>query len=611
MKRQAVINRLLPLVPVIRSILVLAGIVYTALLPAHLLSRGHYVSENALQPAQVNTYWNWADVHIADTYADTVNNHWATYDNSSRAAAIQSAFMSLGIPSATQRYTFHLPTSSASNSTISGTNVYAILQAPKTDGAEALVLSASWLSRAFTETDQSASQRSINNRGVAIVLALANYLKKYSMWSKDIIFLISDGYSEGAQAWVDSYHGFGQTNLEVEPLSITTGPIWATLNIDYPYHSFSHVGLFYEGANGHLPNLDFLNSASHILKHAGGIPVILHSDASLAELRPAPFDLDVYIRAARNLAHQLVLGAGGRVEGPEAVWGRYRVDALTFFAVPAEGPHGFHSLGRAIESTFRSLNNLLERFHQSFFLYIMTSVETFITVGNYLAAPILISAGMTFTGLLLWSYTSGKGGPTTRPVGKAALAMGVSHAVGGAIFVALGQVDPLASIPVTLPGTILLTLLTVPILLSLAITSSAPSTTSPNTIAPLSTILLCFTNLLSGLLISLTATLNFGLAVVVSLALPIPLFLLSSHALTPFPSLLYHSTPIKVIRSSLLLLTNPIGLWALLAVILPRTAGAWLRTALRDWQVFGTATLPLVVTLVVPIWIQVATAALL
>lgn len=81
------------------------------------------------------------------------------------------------------------------------------------------------------------------------------------MWSKDIIFLISDGYADGAHAWVDSYHGFGQTSassfvhslictdicadLNAQPLPISTGPIWAALHIDYPNHSFSHAGLFY------------------------------------------------------------------------------------------------------------------------------------------------------------------------------------------------------------------------------------------------------------------------------------------------------------------------------------------------------------------------------
>lgn len=57
--------------------------------------------------------------------------------------------------------------------TSQGTNVYSIYAAPKTDGAEALVLSASWLSRAVDEHAQSV----VNTRGVAIVLALANYLK--------------------------------------------------------------------------------------------------------------------------------------------------------------------------------------------------------------------------------------------------------------------------------------------------------------------------------------------------------------------------------------------------------------------------------------------------
>ena len=56
---------------------------------------------------------------------------------------------------------------------MSGVNTYAILQAPKTDGAEALVLSASWLTRAL----DSEGERSVNRRGVATLLAVANYVK--------------------------------------------------------------------------------------------------------------------------------------------------------------------------------------------------------------------------------------------------------------------------------------------------------------------------------------------------------------------------------------------------------------------------------------------------
>lgn len=32
------------------------------------------------------------------------------------------------------------------------------------------------------------------------------------MWSKDIVFVVSDGYVEGAQAWLDSYHGYQQSS---------------------------------------------------------------------------------------------------------------------------------------------------------------------------------------------------------------------------------------------------------------------------------------------------------------------------------------------------------------------------------------------------------------
>jgi hypothetical protein len=80
---------------------------------------------------QVNTYWNWADVHIADTYADSVAK-WSAegvtveqcvsfflflpclseLSSPRRARHIEDAFQELGIPSSTQRYTYELATNS-------------------------------------------------------------------------------------------------------------------------------------------------------------------------------------------------------------------------------------------------------------------------------------------------------------------------------------------------------------------------------------------------------------------------------------------------------------------------------------------------------------------
>jgi glycosylphosphatidylinositol transamidase len=110
-----------------------------------------------------------------------------------------------------------------------------------------------------------------------------------------------------------------------------------------------------DGVNGHLPNLDYVNSASHILKHSA-IPPILHGDLSVAHLQRTAlagiskrFDTDgarLFMRSAKQLWRQLAAGASGAPSGPEGVYGRYRIDAITMFAIPAERPHGFHALGR-------------------------------------------------------------------------------------------------------------------------------------------------------------------------------------------------------------------------------------------------------------------------
>lgn len=86
----------------------------------------------------------------------------------------------------------------------------------------------------------------------------------------------------------------------------------------------------------------------------------------------------------------------------------------------------------------------------------MTSVDTFITVGNYLAAPILISAAMTISGLTIWGEASGptstsvagglKTGGTVlkfrRPVGPAVLIIGITHVIGVGLFWFITNLDP-------------------------------------------------------------------------------------------------------------------------------------------------------------------------
>jgi glycosylphosphatidylinositol transamidase len=62
---------------------------------------------------------------------------------------------------------------------VNGTNAYAVLASPRHSGTEAMVISASWISRIGEEDG------TINIRGAATVLALANFLKRAFYLSAD------------------------------------------------------------------------------------------------------------------------------------------------------------------------------------------------------------------------------------------------------------------------------------------------------------------------------------------------------------------------------------------------------------------------------------------
>ena len=59
-------------------------------------------------------------------------------------------------------------------------------------------------------------------------------------------------------------------------------------------------------------------------------------------------------------------------------------------------------LSSTVESTMRTMNNLLERLHASFFLYILTTPSSFLKIGSYLPSVILVSASLMFGGLREW-----------------------------------------------------------------------------------------------------------------------------------------------------------------------------------------------------------------
>jgi glycosylphosphatidylinositol transamidase len=71
------------------------------------------------------------------------------------------------------------------------------------------------------------------------------------------------------------------------------------------------------------------------------------------------------------------------------------------------------AMGRVIESTFRSLNNLLEHLHQSFFFYLLMQADRFVSIGTYLPSAMLVAVNFTIMAIFLWVKSGSPNGESS------------------------------------------------------------------------------------------------------------------------------------------------------------------------------------------------------
>jgi glycosylphosphatidylinositol transamidase len=335
-----------------------------------------------LLPGQVHTYFDGSEHNIFRAYRHEVHG-LVGKSREERNQRLGEILKSAGLKVATQKYRYETV---ATNET--GENVYALLQGPRADATEAIVLIGAWKNVKGEE----------NQSGVALVLTLARYFKRWSLWSKDIIFLISEDSIAGPQAWVDAYHDAHDPAF-VSPLTIKSGALQGAVAVDYPAgpwgHRFEKLHIIYDGINGQLPNLDLFNTAVSVAQGQMGIGCTIqrmwdHGDS--------------YKERLKTLTRGMMNQAIGHATGPHSGFMRYHVDAITLQAV-GDGWHDEMSFGRSIEGVFRSLNNLLEHLHQSFFFYLLMQSGRFVSIGTYLPSAMCIAASFTIMSIALWVQT--------------------------------------------------------------------------------------------------------------------------------------------------------------------------------------------------------------
>ena len=344
----------------------------------------------------MHTYFGGSEHNIFRAFRQEVFtlSQWNERD---RNAALAKILRENGLKAALQPYSY-----TVAGEDIAGTNVYGLLQGPRADATEAMVLIAAW--RNF--------DGEINYSGVALALTMARYFKRWSIWSKDIFVLIPADSTYGPEAWVSAYHSTAadiSTSRNVSALPIKAGALQAAVALDYPVgpwgRRFDKLDIMYDGINGALPNLDLLNTAVAIASGQMGIGCSIHGLTT---------HTDSYRDRLSTLAKGVMTQGSGHATGPHSAFVPYHVDAITLKTV-GDGWHDEMSLGRTTESIFRSINNLLEHLHQSFFFYILLNANRFVSIGNYLPAAMLIAGSFTIAALALWIQS---GSAVAKPAAK-------------------------------------------------------------------------------------------------------------------------------------------------------------------------------------------------
>ncbi|KAL6245807.1 Glycosyl phosphatidyl inositol protein transamidase complex subunit [Rhinocladiella similis] len=621
--------RLLRIPPYLSALCILGGIIWILLLPLNEYSRRTYISENALLPGQVHTYFGGSEQNVFRAYRHELatvlgnpaseSNYTLTREEQRTAeietsSKIQELFRNAGLKTAKQRYSY-----SSSGQTYEGENVYAVLHAPRGDGTEAIVIVA-----ALKNIDGAP-----NINGVPLLISLSRYFRRWSLWSKDIIFLVTPDSSAGPQAWIEAYHSTHDP-VKVQDLSLKSGALQGAVCIDYPFeHRFETFHIAYDGINGALPNLDLFNTAVTIATGQMGIGTSIqfqHTYTKADGQGEYPSRLQTLVRGMSSQAL-------GQATGPHSSFMTYHIDAITLTAI-GQGWQDEMAFGRTVESICRSLNNLLEKLHQSFFFYLLMQSNRFVSIGTYLPSAMTIGAAYTIMAIYLWvlsgyqlvqkppavinekSSTSSPSTPAkdTRP--KLEFLPQDRHLVLPIALVAavyLASLVPLYLLTSLSLGAIpstffLLTilLLVLPIILASALSDTHNNTTLPSFSAPSREQYLLTRSLnllLLGLFLTVLATLNFSLSMFLGIAC-VPLVFVDRSQSGTFALLQY----------LLLAVMSPMGLAAGLIgngwLVLGRTdfLVEWLQKLAFGWNVWGSWGVPVgILCIWLPSWVLSAT----
>lgn len=337
-------------------------------------SKAHwtYISENALLPGSGNSLWDNSDAQKMVSYTKDFRNIVPANDD--QVQWLTEKMKSFGL----ETYVYRDVNSSTHKNEYS-VAAWGILRAPKSDGKECVILSTNWNS----EHSGALPGEDSATDSVGMILGVAQYLTRQNWLAKDYVFVLANS-SAGLGHWVDNYMYH----------EARAGNPQAAINLEVPRRTTTPsltIGL--HGFNGQLPNLDMLNALSKVLGYSGlsSQYITLYDKPTGVREKILNF-LNSKFDVPHTLSSFMIDQAIGVPTGDHAYFNRYRIDSITIRM--GDLPVTSKSSGRyrtptqsnvvyGVVGLIRSLNNLLEHLHQSFYFYVLTNHHRYLSIAEY------------------------------------------------------------------------------------------------------------------------------------------------------------------------------------------------------------------------------------
>lgn len=361
--QSGILSKAIANLPKLSKLCTIIGVLWLfAYLPMEGNYRNTYISENALMPNQAYSYFReteWNNVRGFRTELNKLEHKPAKERNE----VVYHWLEDYGLKPAIYEHETY------------GSTLYAVLNAQRGDGTEAMVLTAPWFN----------GDGYFNTGALAVSVGLLRFFSTWPVWSKNIILVIPENPGVPLRSWVEAYH---------TSLPLTAGTIESAVVLDYTGMSdyFDYIDVEYAGLNGVLPNLDLVNTAVHVIEHEGMKVTINGMKNYMAN------DFEAKAQNVLLGIEKMAIAGLNNIKGHESFSG-WRIQALTLKARGIEGPFDITTFGRVPEATFRSVNNMLEKFHQSFFFYLLLSPKWFVSIASYLPAAVLLSVSFALSAL--------------------------------------------------------------------------------------------------------------------------------------------------------------------------------------------------------------------